>query len=483
MYSNRLTHQATSWTQRGWHTLLEVEHIGYECVSIGPQPSSFAHQCYSIPLSFAYDGLGDRIRETGPSGAQTYTDTVVASGAQTYTDTVVASGDAMLYLKANVSGTLTKTAYLYAGSLLVATVSGTTTSYVHEDVLGDTRLVTQKPHSSVVVVFSTNYLPFGVQYAASGTDPNVKYTGQWDEALGLYWDHARFYDPTLGRFVSADPVLGSLSRPQTQDRYAYVANNPLRSKDPSGRFLEIIIGAIIGGVVGYVGCGLATGGWASGECGEAALGGAAVGALAGLTFGASLALAGAAGLGTASATAATGFTFAGGSGLAAFAFAGAVSGGVAGAAGYFTSGGIAVANGRSWQFSSNDLVNSVAWGEIFGAAGGAASYGAGYAAPSIRTWWNENVNGLAEGASINPDDVEAATQQWLGRGDYSTDWQSPKGFQVSRDALVGGYRYQVRFESWDNLGSPPHMNFELVQIGPDGSGTQIVGNHVYVYDQ
>ncbi len=173
--------------------------------------------------TFSYDGLGDRIRETGPSGAQTYTDTVVASG------------DAMLYLRANVSGTLTKTAYLYAGSLLVATVSGMMTSYVHEDALGDTRLVTQKPHSSVVVVFSTNYLPFGIQYAASGTDPSIKYTGQWDEALGLYWDHARFYDPTLGRFVSADPVLGHLSTPQTLDRYAYAVNDPMRFEDPSGR--------------------------------------------------------------------------------------------------------------------------------------------------------------------------------------------------------------------------------------------------------
>ncbi len=173
---------------------------------------------------FAYDGLGDRIRETGPSGSQTYTDTVVASG------------DAMLYLKANVSGTLTKTAYLYAGGLLIASLSGSTFSYVREDVLGDTRLVTQAGHGgSVNVVFSTNYLPFGVQYAASGTDPNVKYTGQWSEALGLYWDHARFYDPTLGRFVSDDPVLGHLSTPQTLDRYAYAVNDPMRFEDPSGR--------------------------------------------------------------------------------------------------------------------------------------------------------------------------------------------------------------------------------------------------------
>ncbi len=115
--------------------------------------------------TFAYDGLGDRIQET-------------ATGSNAYTNTYVASGDAMLYLKNLVGSATTKTVYLYAGSLLIGTVSGTTYSYFHQDALGDTRLVTQKPHSSVVVVFSTMYQPFGVPYGASGTDPSVKYTGQ-----------------------------------------------------------------------------------------------------------------------------------------------------------------------------------------------------------------------------------------------------------------------------------------------------------------
>src|SRR5205814_341033 len=71
----------------------------------------------SSTYTFAYDGLGDRIKETGPSGSQTYTNTCVASG------------DTMLYLKNVVGSTTTKTVYLYAGSLLVATVSGSTKSY------------------------------------------------------------------------------------------------------------------------------------------------------------------------------------------------------------------------------------------------------------------------------------------------------------------------------------------------------------------
>ena len=38
----------------------------------------------------------------------------------------------------------------------------------------------------------------------------------------------RAEDPELGRFVSMDPELGRLSAPQTQNRYVYCVNNPLK---------------------------------------------------------------------------------------------------------------------------------------------------------------------------------------------------------------------------------------------------------------
>lgn len=47
---------------------------------------------------------------------------------------------------------------------------------------------------------------------------------------------ARLYDPELGRFVSADPVL-DVSDPQSLNAYAYADNDPVNGADPDGRHL------------------------------------------------------------------------------------------------------------------------------------------------------------------------------------------------------------------------------------------------------
>lgn len=98
-----------------------------------------------------------------------------------------------------------------------------------------TRLVTQTPHGSVVTVFATNYEPFGVTYAASGSDPSVKYTGQWDKALGLCHSHARFYDPTLGRFTSRDGLRSQLCRMSLYSDRAIPSDALWRREDPTAK--------------------------------------------------------------------------------------------------------------------------------------------------------------------------------------------------------------------------------------------------------
>jgi len=45
---------------------------------------------------------------------------------------------------------------------------------------------------------------------------------------------AREYDPSLGRWLSADTIVPNPANPQSLNRFSYVYNNPLKYVDPSG---------------------------------------------------------------------------------------------------------------------------------------------------------------------------------------------------------------------------------------------------------
>ena len=54
------------------------------------------------------------------------------------------------------------------------------------------------------------------------------------DEVGLVHMNGRVYDPELGRFLSADPVVQDATDLQAFNHYAYVRNNPLSLLDPSG---------------------------------------------------------------------------------------------------------------------------------------------------------------------------------------------------------------------------------------------------------
>ncbi len=57
--------------------------------------------------------------------------------------------------------------------------------------------------------------------------------------------NGRVYDPELGRFLSADPLIQFPESTQGFDRYAYVGNSPLSYTDPSGHGWLSVLGAIV----------------------------------------------------------------------------------------------------------------------------------------------------------------------------------------------------------------------------------------------
>ncbi|KGN35045.1 hypothetical protein N802_02080 [Knoellia sinensis KCTC 19936] len=58
-----------------------------------------------------------------------------------------------------------------------------------------------------------------------------------DATSGLVHLGAREYDPTLGRFLSVDPVM-ALTDPQQWNAYGYANNNPVTNSDPTGMLPE-----------------------------------------------------------------------------------------------------------------------------------------------------------------------------------------------------------------------------------------------------
>ncbi|GJL61396.1 MAG: hypothetical protein NPIRA04_00500 [Nitrospirales bacterium] len=99
--------------------------------------------------------------------------------------------------------------------------------------------ITPTPESVLpgsTVTFSWSYS----SGSSSGT-ANVpyRYTGkEQDDSTGLYFYEARYYDPVLGRFISADTIVPSTTDPQALNRYSYARNNPIIFTDPSGHFFK-----------------------------------------------------------------------------------------------------------------------------------------------------------------------------------------------------------------------------------------------------
>ncbi len=112
-----------------------------------------------------------------------------------------------------------------------------TTYFYHTDHLGSTVLVTDETGATV---WSTEYTPFGSTTFEEGKLKRaVKFTGKdLDEDTGLYYFNARWYDQSIGRFISEDPAAD----PNNPNLYTYGKNNPLRFLDPTGlRTKEAIV--------------------------------------------------------------------------------------------------------------------------------------------------------------------------------------------------------------------------------------------------
>ena len=168
----------------------------------------------SAAVSTVYDADGNRLIRKDGSGSTLY----LPEGVEVHVDAAGSNATSTRY-------------YSFAGET-VAVRTGAGLSFLGSDRHGTAQVAVSSATGAATVRRSD---PFGNPRGGSPSWPGERgfVGGTTDSATGLTHLGAREYDPTLGRFVSADPLLDA-SDPQQINGYAYADNNPTTSADPDG---------------------------------------------------------------------------------------------------------------------------------------------------------------------------------------------------------------------------------------------------------
>lgn len=201
-----------------------------------------------LPKAITLDANNSSIFEYGPGRARWRH--IYKTGGTTYTHTYIGT-----LMEKVVSGATTSYKhYLALGggaqALYIRSSTGSTDSYyLLSDHLGSTDRITNASGSSVV---AESFDPFGDRRGTNWSgDPT---SGELSTINGItrrgYTDHemldstamvhmnGRVFEPTIGRFVSADPVKDCGLGTQGRNRYSYVGNRSLSLRDRSGFYVE-----------------------------------------------------------------------------------------------------------------------------------------------------------------------------------------------------------------------------------------------------
>src|SRR6266513_45282 len=164
-------------------------------------------------VSFKYDPFGRRIYKSSSTATSIY-----AFDGDTLIEEANSSGAAVARYEPtqNIDEPL---AMLRSGA----------TSYFHADGLGS---VTSLSNAAGSIANTYTYDSFGKLTASTGSLVNpFRYTArESDTETGLYYYRARYYDPSIGRFIGEDPVhfKGGINF------FSYVSSRPTGYVDPSG---------------------------------------------------------------------------------------------------------------------------------------------------------------------------------------------------------------------------------------------------------
>src|SRR5574341_1164179 len=167
-----------------------------------------------VTTSYTYNGDGDRISQTVDGVTTTY---------------VLDVGTSLTMVLSEKTGTDPAIYYLH-GLGLVAQSDGTNREYFHTDGLGSVRQMTNALGS---VLLTQTFDPYGNLYTQAikstwTTGTSYGWAGEQRDDNGLVFLRARYYNPSMGRFLNTDP-----SR-QEMNPYQFGGANPVMFVDPSG---------------------------------------------------------------------------------------------------------------------------------------------------------------------------------------------------------------------------------------------------------
>ncbi|MFD0590074.1 polymorphic toxin-type HINT domain-containing protein [Paenibacillus sp. GCM10027627] len=116
------------------------------------------------------------------------------------------------------------------------------TGFYLYDSHGDVRSIVPQVGNPLLTL---DYDPWGNVTDRTGTwDNPFGYSGEQTDATGMQYLRARYYNPQISRMMTEDTYTGEFMEPGSQNRYAYVQNNPLKYTDPTGHFVNALARAL-----------------------------------------------------------------------------------------------------------------------------------------------------------------------------------------------------------------------------------------------
>lgn len=260
----------STWTYTPDGNIDTVRRVGGSAAGYGYTDSAHPHAATSngTGAAYTYDALGQMTtRTTGGATQNLVWDTGghLASATDTATgDTTsfVAEADGTRLSRTTPDGTTTVYAggeeidikngtvqagrryYAIAGTLVAIRATGTGLTWQVNDRQGSVDLQVNDTTGAVSRMYTD---PFGMPRTGTATPATDR--GWLDKTLdpttGLTQVGARYYDTSLGRFLTTDPLMDGRTS-QTGNPYTYSSNNPVSFSDPTG--LMLLAGGGSGGV-------------------------------------------------------------------------------------------------------------------------------------------------------------------------------------------------------------------------------------------